>query len=274
VAGDRSATPFGSETGMDTAETWEDEPSNEGLGAGGDLAADDFGSTVDGDPEFQGLAEPSDIDVPDLSYLDESERARFDFDSPPEAAAEVDPGLPDSAGTIDDIGASPTGVTGPEGAVAPDLVGAGDTLEPSPTDEFQVARSGDDMVDDIADSPTGVVDAEATTDAIEDEGTPLSTLPREHVPLTADPSPATDRSAATGPGGSIRGDANGSCPAEYPIKGNSSSKIYHVPDVASYAGTKAEWCFASEEQAQAAGYRPPGQRNRGAGGRNAGRRNR
>jgi hypothetical protein len=40
-----------------------------------------------------------------------------------------------------------------------------------------------------------------------------------------------------------------------PIKGNASSLIYHLPGQPSYAKTIAEVCFASEEEAQAAGYR-------------------
>lgn len=73
------------------------------------------------------------------------------------------------------------------------------------------------------------------------------------------------QSEQTGPGGSIRGDKSGSCPAEYPIKGNGSSKIYHMPGIPSYRGTKAEFCFATEADAIAAGFRAPGHRNHGGG---------
>ena len=49
------------------------------------------------------------------------------------------------------------------------------------------------------------------------------------------------------------------CPDGYPIKGNitSRSHIYHVPTSPVYAATDPEICFATEEDAQAAGYRPP-----------------
>lgn len=50
-------------------------------------------------------------------------------------------------------------------------------------------------------------------------------------------------------------DAAGNCPKAAPIKGNASSKIYHVPSGALYAKTKAELCFATEKDARAAGYR-------------------
>jgi hypothetical protein len=43
-----------------------------------------------------------------------------------------------------------------------------------------------------------------------------------------------------------------------PVKGNSSSKIYHVPGGAYYATLKSPKCFQTEVQAQAAGYRKSG----------------
>jgi hypothetical protein len=49
--------------------------------------------------------------------------------------------------------------------------------------------------------------------------------------------------------------ADGSCPTDAPIKGNASSHIYHVPGGGTYAATRAEVCFATEADAQAAGYR-------------------
>ncbi len=45
------------------------------------------------------------------------------------------------------------------------------------------------------------------------------------------------------------------CPPDRPIKGNAQSKIYHVPGGDFYAKTKPEECFATEEEAAAAGYR-------------------
>lgn len=45
------------------------------------------------------------------------------------------------------------------------------------------------------------------------------------------------------------------CPSGYPIKGNASSMIYHVPGGAFYDRTKPEQCFATESAARAEGYR-------------------
>jgi len=271
TAGDRSDAPFGSETGMATAETWTDEESTEGLGTAGELAATDFGSTVGGeasggDDESVGLVTESDIDVADLSYLDASEQARFAFTETSAATNGGDEAVPASAGPVDDIGASSTGVSDAGGDVQSDLGPPGDPPTSSGGNSESVRGTGNEVADDIADSPTGVVDVGTTTHVLDEDGAGGA---REHVPLAssgaATTATGTDRPDATGPGGSVRGDGTGGCPADYPIKGNSSSKIYHLPAAASYAGTKAEWCFAGEEQAQAAGYRPPGQRNRGGG---------
>jgi hypothetical protein len=55
--------------------------------------------------------------------------------------------------------------------------------------------------------------------------------------------------------GAIAGDGTANCPPDFPIKGNRQSRIYHRPGQSSYASTVAEFCFASEEAAEAAGYR-------------------
>ena len=45
-------------------------------------------------------------------------------------------------------------------------------------------------------------------------------------------------------------------PEDYPIKGNASSKLYHSPGSPSYKRTVPEFCFASTEVAEAAGFNP------------------
>jgi hypothetical protein len=57
------------------------------------------------------------------------------------------------------------------------------------------------------------------------------------------------------PFGAVVGDGSATCPADYPIKGNRQSHIYHEPGQSSYAATIPEFCFASREAAEAAGYR-------------------
>jgi large subunit ribosomal protein L4 len=51
-------------------------------------------------------------------------------------------------------------------------------------------------------------------------------------------------------------------PEGFPIKGNADSMLYHVPGSRSYNQTKAEVWFATEEDAEAAGFsKPPSQRD-------------
>ncbi len=71
--------------------------------------------------------------------------------------------------------------------------------------------------------------------------------------------PLPDDTAGTSPGISSpweRSAPSGrTCPTSYPIKGNASSGIYHLPGDDYYDRTMPEDCFASESAAQAAGYR-------------------
>jgi hypothetical protein len=57
------------------------------------------------------------------------------------------------------------------------------------------------------------------------------------------------------PLGAVAGDGTATCPQGFPVKGNASSRIYHEPGQVSYASTVAEFCFASAEAAEAAGFR-------------------
>jgi hypothetical protein len=57
------------------------------------------------------------------------------------------------------------------------------------------------------------------------------------------------------PPGAIRGDGSRDCPPAYPIKGNQSSMVYHLPGTDTYQSTIPELCFSSAESAEAAGVR-------------------
>lgn len=76
--------------------------------------------------------------------------------------------------------------------------------------------------------------------------------------------PAATATAATAPvddptlpANAVRGDGSNACPEAYPIKGNASSMIYHVPGRSNYDRTVPEFCFATIEAAEAAGFRAP-----------------
>jgi hypothetical protein len=63
--------------------------------------------------------------------------------------------------------------------------------------------------------------------------------------------------AAEVPEGAVAGSGERECPPDYPIKGNASSMIYHQPGLSSFERTIPDFCFATPEAAEAAGYRPP-----------------
>jgi large subunit ribosomal protein L4 len=99
---------------------------------------------------------------------------------------------------------------------------------------------------DLADSvkvakPAKVVEAdEADTDSVEDDVEDFG--PDSHLALE-----------------------DGSEPDGFPIKGNASSKLYHVPGSAFYKRTVAEVWFRTAEAAEAAGFQlPPSQRESAA----------
>lgn len=98
-------------------------------------------------------------------------------------------------------------------------------------------------------TPAATVTPMATTQQSGQAGglPPIVTLP----PGTLVPPAVTTASAGTGP---VAGTGT-TCPTAYPIKGNDTTKIYHVPGQRDYAATNARNCFATEQAAQAAGYR-------------------
>lgn len=61
--------------------------------------------------------------------------------------------------------------------------------------------------------------------------------------------------------GSAGSNADGSAPEGFAIKGNDSSKLYHVPGSRYYDSTVAEIWFATPEDAERAGFSAPGSKS-------------
>jgi hypothetical protein len=80
--------------------------------------------------------------------------------------------------------------------------------------------------------------------------------PPAGVAVAAEPTDEVSTGGSTY-AGAVRGDGTANAPDGYPIKGNGSSMIYHTPEMPSYQATKPEWCFATVEDAEQAGFRPP-----------------
>ena len=74
--------------------------------------------------------------------------------------------------------------------------------------------------------------------------------------LVATATPATNGAEDLSvPAGAVAGSGTEECPADYPIKGNAQSGIYHVPGGGSYHQTIPEFCFATADAAEEAGFR-------------------
>ena len=101
-------------------------------------------------------------------------------------------------------------------------------------------------VDDVDDVDTADEAADTTAESVVDESVEVE----ESV---------SDDEHPYGPGSHVALD-DGSEPEGFPIKGNADSMLYHVPESAFYDRTVAEVWFASEEDAEAAGFAlPPSQ---------------
>lgn len=80
------------------------------------------------------------------------------------------------------------------------------------------------------------------------------------APAVAVAEPSISLRQAQSAGVSVVEPIGGQCPVTHPVKGNHSRGgefIYHVPGGANYDRTGAEVCFATEADAQAAGFRAP-----------------
>jgi large subunit ribosomal protein L17 len=103
-------------------------------------------------------------------------------------------------------------------------------------------------------APTGRT-AEIAEDAAKESATAAKVADE-----AAEAKAAASDEAPHGPG-SHAALEDGSQPDGFPIKGNASSKLYHVPDSPFYDRTIAEVWFATTEDAEAAGFAlPPSQR--------------
>jgi micrococcal nuclease len=79
----------------------------------------------------------------------------------------------------------------------------------------------------------------------------------ESVTATATATVTATATATAGPAvsGGVPPISEEECPPNAPIKGNASSGIYHMPNDAYYDATHPEECFATPQDAEAAGYR-------------------
>lgn len=100
------------------------------------------------------------------------------------------------------------------------------------------------------------VEAVAKREELEEDAAAALAKAEEAASAEAAEQPATEAADNDVPEGAVRGGEAGECPDDYPIKGNATSKLYHSPGSPSYKRTVPEFCFASTEAAEAAGFNP------------------
>ena len=149
---------------------------------------------------------------------------------------------------------------GGEGAAAPASVATDEAAtEPAPsaagTDDQASSESATAAGEDAASGVTSPLPRPTEETAGAAPGGGRAGQAREAVPAEAAAAPASG--ATDVPAGAVPGNGTPDCPATHPIKGNADSMIYHAPGRATYARTIAEFCFATEADAEAAGYRAP-----------------
>jgi ribosomal protein S6 len=112
----------------------------------------------------------------------------------------------------------------------------------APTDAVETSTTSDDM----AIEPVAAVEAREELEA--EAATALA--------QTDTAGGAAPDAAADVPAGAVQGDGTAECPDDHPVKGNASSMLYHSPGSPAYKRTVPEFCFASVEAAEAAGFKP------------------
>ena len=122
------------------------------------------------------------------------------------------------------------------------------------------ATAAKDAVDETVD--TGATEGEVLdTDAVETDAADTEAIETGEVESAEVESVEVDDEAPYGPGShaALEDDEE---PEGFAIKGNADSMLYHVPGSRSYNQTKAEVWFATEEDAEGAGFsKPPSQRD-------------
>jgi len=105
-----------------------------------------------------------------------------------------------------------------------------------------------------------LAEADAADEPIEDAPAKLSKKPAKAKAVESETE--ADEASDFGPDAHLPLD-DGSEPEGFPIKGNASSKLYHVPGSAFYNRTDPEVWFRTAEAAEAAGFElPPSQRGK------------
>jgi large subunit ribosomal protein L22 len=121
-------------------------------------------------------------------------------------------------------------------------------------DEF-AEEALEDEVQDLGDVSEGADDVDEAAD--EDAPSASASQPESVALADIDEETSAEAEAADVPAGAVVAPEDGSIPAGYEIKGNASSKKFHIPGGRYYDITVAELFFDTVESAEAAGYDAP-----------------
>jgi hypothetical protein len=271
----------------------EDAPA-EHLGVSGDFDKADSTETVPAVPTGDETAVDSDISRESFVTGDEANQSDDSDTTENRSGSSGGRGSGDAAG-YSAAWSTPAGVVGRSPDEADGTTGFEDLTAPGASDTSAGAGAGSGDADTrsggsgsfFLDEYSGGDPADLAAAAVGDLGTATSTSMYsassvEHEEgITADGGTAVSRTTVSAghareeesssrksrkqrkqqsdwvPQGAVRGDGNPTCPADFPIKGNANSRIYHRPADPSYAPTIPEFCFSSEEDAKKAGFRAP-----------------
>jgi large subunit ribosomal protein L4 len=145
--------------------------------------------------------------------------------------------------------------------IAPDQLNTYDVLV---NDDVVFTRAALDAF--LAGPVKGRAKATARSGEVEAEPVPKKTTTKAESKPKAEAKPKAEpeaKKAEEGPYGTGSHAAleDGSEPEGFPVKGNESSKLYHLPGTSFYNRTEAEVWFAGAEAAEEAGFQlPPSQR--------------
>ena len=224
-------------------------------------AADRDGQPATSDPTDDSVAERNgQADAAAGTAAAAAAHAATDTGSEPDPADATPPESSATTGTPPDTSPIDTGAdseSAPAGAPGPTDTAPTDT---APTDTAPTAEAGHPGTvepraagaTDAFDGGTESADRDRAGSGAADSGpgvqgllaAPAATTTATAVAITAGPYRG---SARPGPDGSAPG-------AEYTIKGNEDSMLFHTPDSPYYGRTKAEVWFSTVEDAEAAGF--------------------
>ncbi len=142
-----------------------------------------------------------------------------------------------------------------------------EVIELDSVDELEIIE----LIEPLASEEAEAAEAVSAEDTVEPDAAESAEAVEE--PIEAVPGPVEDISGQVEPDAGaaeagaepelpadpdwVRGDGSHDCPASHPVKAKANSMIYYLPESGHYDRTIPDVCFASDLDAEAAGYRPP-----------------